>query len=77
LGDSAGVGAAVGLDASGVKGLAGDVKDEAEGPLTPPGWAVGWATGVWPKALRVKRLRTVRIKQTLFIGNFTLIKVVR
>lgn len=68
FGDSTGVAGAVAVEEAdpgiGVEDATGTGEEAAGGALTLTGCAAGWA-----KAMGVKKLRALRIKNTLFIRN--------
>ena len=75
-GGAAGVGGfAEAVVGTGVEDASGVGKEEAGGATALTDCAVGLASGVWAKAPSVKKLRALRIKETLFINNVTLIKI--
>ncbi len=72
FGDPAGVAGVVAVaeaDAgTGVEDATGTGEEDAGAP-TLTGCAVGLSTGAWAKAVAVKKLRALRIKNTFFISN--------
>jgi hypothetical protein len=76
FGDSAGVEGAVAVaDAgTGVEDATGTGEEDVGGAPTLTGCAPGLPTGAWAKAVGVKKLRALRIKNALFISNVTLIR---
>ena len=77
FGDSAGVAGAVAVEeadaGTGVEDATGTCEEDAGDAPPPTGCAVGLPTGAWAKAVGVKKLSTLTIQNTLFIGNVTLI----
>ncbi len=86
FGDSAGVAGAVAVavavaveeaDAgTGVEDATGTCEEDAGDAPTLTGCAVGLPTGAWAKAVAVKKLSALRIKNTVFTSNVNLIYLI-
>ncbi|MBA3568138.1 MAG: hypothetical protein H0W28_02160 [Pyrinomonadaceae bacterium] len=80
FGDSAGVAGAVAVEeadaGTGVEDATGTCEEDAGDAPTLTGCAVGLPTGAWAKAVAVKKLSALRIKNTVFTSNVNLIYLI-